>query len=146
MVERGKNGLLVRRKLQCRQHAGLARRRRPVARGKQILELAQHVLRAFAQLRAFFDQVVAALAARRINPPRHRENLPAVFRREIRRDERAAGKVRLDDNRAERHAGDDAVADRETLLVRRTVERELRDDRAVGGDALEQFRVLRREN
>ncbi len=119
-------------------------RRRTVARRKQILELAQNVLHAFAQLRAFFDEVVTALAARRINPPRHGKNLPAVFRRKIRRDERAAGQIRLDDDRAERHAGDDAVADGKGLLVRRAVEGKLRDDRAVCRDALEQLRVLRR--
>ena len=59
----------------------------------------------------------------------HGEDLAAIFGGEVGRDEGAAGQVGLDHDRAEGHAGHDAVADGETLLVRRAVEGELGDQR-----------------
>ena len=51
--------------------------------------------------------------------------------RQPRRDQRARLQRRLDDQRAAREAGDDAVAAREVLRQRRRAERELADDEAV---------------
>jgi hypothetical protein len=48
--------------------------------------------------------------------------------------------------RRERHACHDAIADWKALLIRRTIEGKLRDDRAIRRDALEQLRILWREN
>ena len=91
---------------------------------------------------------MAALAPRRVDPAGDGEDLAAVVGGHVGGDERAAGEVRLDHDGAERHAGDDAVADGEGLLVGLPVERELGDERALSvfGDAVEEVFVLRREN
>ena len=89
---------------------------------------------------------MAAFAPRRVNAAGDCEDLAAVFVGEVGGDERAAGQVGLDDNRAERHAGDDAVADGEGLLVGGAIEGKLGNQRAVGGDLLEQLRILGRRD
>ena len=113
--------------------------------GKQIFELAQNILRAFAELRAFLDQIVAAFAARRINPARHGENLPAIFGREIRRDERAAVRFASTTTVPSVMPATMRLRMANDCLSAVAIERKLRDHRAVRRDALEQFRVLRRE-
>ena len=136
--------LLVQGEFQRGQDARLAGGGGLVAGGEKIFEFAENVLRPFAEFGPFLDEIVAAFAAGGIDATGHGEDLPAVFGREIGGDKGAAREVGLDHDRAQRHAGHDAVADGERLLVRRTVEGELRDDRAVGGDAGEEFRVLGR--
>src|SRR5215472_10638706 len=89
---------------------------------------------------------MAAFAAGRIDASGNGKYLPAIFRREICSDQRAAGEVGLDDDCAQGHSGDDAIADGKGLLVRFAVEWILGDDGAVGGNALEKFVVLRRKH
>ena len=99
--------------------------------GEQMLELGEDVLCVFAKRGAVADEIVAAAALRRVDPPRHGEHLPVVVGGHVGCDERPAFLVRLDNDRAERHPGDDAVADREALLVALAIERKLGDDGAV---------------
>jgi hypothetical protein len=138
--------LLVLAELQGGQDAGLAGGGRTVAGREQVFELAQDVLGAFAQLGAFLNEIVAAFAAGRVDAPGHGEDLPAILIGEVGGDERAAGEVGLDHHGAQRHAGHQAVADGERLPVGRAVEGELGDDRAVGGDLLEELRILGRRD
>src|SRR5262245_42191052 len=128
------------------QHHGFLRRRRTIGRRKQIFELAQDVLGAFAELGPFLDQLVATLAAWRVDAARHRENLAAIFGGKVRRNHRAAGQVSLHHHGAQCHSGHDAVADGERLFVGGAIEWELGDDGALGSDAFEQLRVLRRKH
>ena len=64
MAERVIDFLFVFGKRDCRKHAGFIGRRRAITGGEQIFELAQDVFCAFAKFGAFFDQFMAAFAAR----------------------------------------------------------------------------------
>ena len=108
-----------------------------IARRKKILELAQDVLRPFAEFCPFLDQFMTALAARRVDPARHGKDLAPVLVREMRRNQRATRQVRLDHHRAKRHPRDDAVADGKGLFVRSAVKGKLRDDSPIGRNSLE---------
>ena len=72
---------------------------------------------------------MAAARLRRVDRARDREDLAAGLGRQARRDQRSGPQRRLDDQRAARQAGDDAVADRKVLRQRRHADRELADDR-----------------
>src|SRR5256885_14419202 len=117
MVESVVNLLLGLRKLDGRKDAGFVWSRRTIAGRKEIFEFAQDIFGALAELRALFNQLMAAFAPRRINPSRNRKHLAAVFGGEVSSDERAAGEIGFNDHGAEGHARNNAVADRERLLV-----------------------------
>jgi hypothetical protein len=87
---------------------------------------------------------MASFAPRRIDPPRHGEDLSAVFVGEISRDECAAGQIGLDHDGAQSHAGHDAVADREGLFVPGAVEWELGYQCAIFQYTVEELLILAR--
>jgi hypothetical protein len=85
---------------------------------------------------------MTSLAARRVDPSGHCEYLTPVFNGHASGDQSAAGQIRLDDDCAESHPGDNPVANREALFVGFAVERELGNEGALGGNALEKFDVF----
>src|SRR5689334_6361585 len=97
--------------------AGCARRWRFIAGREEVFKLAENIFRPLAEFGAFFNEIMATLAARRIDAARDGKNLAAVFVGEISGDQGAAAQVGFDDDGAEGHPRDDPVADRKGLLV-----------------------------
>ena len=94
------------RRAAARAHPAAARARRlqsaqcgAIAASPQLLE---HVLRGLDQLRAFADQLVAALRERRMDRAGDREHVAALLAGEARGDQRARRQRRLDDEHAAR--------------------------------------------
>ncbi len=107
-------------------------------------ELVEHVLRRFDELRAFADQLVAALRERRMDRARDREHFAALLARPPRRDQRSRRQRRLDDQHAAGKAADQPVAPRKVFLARRRARQELRHDPAASRDAPREIAVARR--
>ena len=144
-IEDIQHGLLVVREVGQRYRLRGVRLTKCLAK-RQMLKLGENVLGVFAKRGSVADQVVAAPALRRVDPTRHGEHLPVIVGGHVGGDERAAFQVGLHHHGAKRHSGNDAVADREALLVALPIERKLGDHRAVFDDVLVQFCVLRRVN
>ncbi len=108
----------------------------------QKFEFAENILHALDQFRAVLDQLVTALGVGIVDAPRHGEDLPALFERLPRGDQRAALASCLDDKRTEAQAADNPVAHGKRALVRRGAERELADETAARLDNLLRERVV----
>src|SRR5262249_3594094 len=91
-------------------------------------ELDQDVGGLFDELRTAANQEMTTACERVVNGPRNREDLASVIRSEPRSDQRAAAPRRLDDERAERPAGDDPIPLGEVRLVRLDARRVFRHE------------------
>src|SRR5688572_12178473 len=87
-------------KFEGREDAGFGGAGGTVAAWEEVFEFAQNIFGAFAEFGAFFDEVVAAFAAGRIDGAGDGEDLAAGFGGEVGGDERAAGKISFDDDGA----------------------------------------------
>src|SRR5688572_26946476 len=137
------NALLALRQRECRRSLPVLR---SVARREEILELGENILRIFTELRAILNELMTALAARRIGPSRDGKHLASVIVGELCRNECTARQVGFDHHGPKRHAGHDPIPNRKALLVRGAVEWKLCHHGSIRRNALEQFRVLRRKN
>jgi hypothetical protein len=95
-------------------------------------EFRQDVVDRADERRAFADERVAAAAGRAVRPARHGAERPTEVAGEARGDHAAAVDVGLDHDHHADEAGDDPVALRERLPVRRPAEREFGEHAAVG--------------
>ena len=86
---------------------------------------------------------MATAAAGRIDPARDGKNLPVELGGHAGRDESAAHEIRLYHDGAQSHAGNDSIADGESLAVARAVHGELRDEGPVFGNFFKKLRVAR---
>ena len=102
------------------------------------LERGRHVLDAGADRRALLEEIVRSFRARIERRAGHGEHLPVLLEREPRGDERPRSARRLDHDRGERQAGDDAIATREVAPARLLSDRHFRYDGAELDDALDQ--------
>ena len=83
------HGLFLFREISQRHRLGVIRLAKRLV-GEQMLELGEDVLCVFAQRSAVADEIVAAAALRRVDPPRHGEHLPVVVGGHVGCDERPA--------------------------------------------------------
>src|SRR5688500_14913612 len=89
---------------------------------------------------------MTAARERIVDRARNREHFAAVVEREARRDQRAAAARRLDDERAEREAGDDSIALREEQFLRLDAGRVLGHEQPAHGYLGRKLRVLARKD
>ena len=111
------------------------------------LQLFEHISRAGDQLAVpLLNDLVRPLALRRGDRARHREDLAALVERRIYRMPGARLESRLGDQRAQRHAGQDAVAAREVVRLGPRAQRVLAEHRAAAriDDSRGQIAVLAR--
>src|SRR6185503_7719918 len=106
------------------------------------LQLAHDVVDRFTEDRAVANEIVSAATARIERRARHREDIAPLLEGETRGNERTRTQRGLNDQHAERAAGDDAIAAREMARLRLGTDRQLGDQRAALGDLLVQPTIL----
>ena len=105
------------------------------------LELDQDIGRLLDELGSLADEPVTAARERIVDRARNREHLAAMVHGLPRGDQRAAAPRRLDDERAERQARDDAIALREEQLLGLDAGRVFRHEQAACRDVGRELRV-----
>src|SRR5690606_10642786 len=101
----------------------------------------ENVVGTFDELRTFADELVAAARQRVVYRARNGEDLAALLGGQPGRDQRPAAARRLDHQRAQARAADQAVARGKMPAPGRHAEREFRGHHAGGGDTLGERRV-----
>ena len=123
--------------------AALFQRREQIVRAHR-RKRRQDVVDMGADRRALFQEIVGSFRAGIERRPRRGEHLAVLFEREFGGDERTGAPRRLDHDRPEREAGDDAVAPRKVASARLPFDRHFRHHCAIFDHPLDQGRRFAR--